>query len=423
MRSSRFATLAASAFVVLAFAEPVVAQSETVAYRGATVWSDGQFAPRDLLVRDGRFVDDGEPVRTVDLAGTFVVPAYANAHAHITNPDRETSDYYLRNGVFYVWNTGSVVMDSKLRGFFARPDTYDVKFAFGAITEPGGHPEKLYVDILTQYVYPGKPREWFDGNAFHYGRTDEEVDAALALLDAQGADFVKAILVFSEDYDLRRDDPEFYGMKGMGPSRVLHLVDAAKRIGKPVAFHVESVEDLLAAASAGGFMAAHLPGYGYKEPGEDLATITLSPMDAKLVAASGMLLVPTYSLAKVSYAADPAPAARSIALHFAAQASNLRQLDRAGARFAIGTDQQGEIFTEVEHLASLSAFDDRKLLWIVLETGSKLFPERRIGCFEPGCEADFLALSEDPSCDLTALRKIVLAVKGGIRLAFVASTD
>ena len=101
----------------------------------------------------------------------------------------------------------------------------------------------------------------------------------------------------------------------------------------------------------------------------------------------------------------------------------MRQLDRAGARFAIGTDQQGEIFTEVEHLASLSAFDDRKLLSIVLETGSKLFPERRIGCFEPGCEADFLVLAEDPSRDLTALRKIVRAVKGGIRLTFAASAD
>jgi hypothetical protein len=30
-------------------------------------------------------------------------------------------------------------------------------------------------------------------------------------------------------------------------------------------------------------------------------------------------------------------------------------------------------------------------------TGKRLFPKRRIGCFEAGCEADFLVLSADPS--------------------------
>lgn len=410
--------LVALSLMLASPAGPLSAQ--TFRYQGGGVWTGEGFEPRDLLIRDGVFVDVGIADRSVDLAGGFVVPAYANAHAHITNADQKSSDYFLDNGVFYVWNPGSVVMDPTSRSYFARKDTYDVKFAFGAITEPGGHPEKLYVDIIGPYVYPGKTRDWFLDNAFNYGRTDQEVNAALSLLAAQNADFIKVILVNSEEYEKRREDPSFYGLKGLNSQRAKHLVGEAARLNKPVAFHVESVEDLLIAADAGAFMAAHLPGYGYKRPGLDLSNVTLSEDDAVRVAKSGMILVPTYSVAKVSYLSDPAPNLRSVSLHYASQASNLRALDIAGANFAIGTDQEGGIFTEVEHLAALGVFNNRKLLSIVFGTGSLLFPERRIGCFEPGCEADFLVLRSNPMDDAANLRTISMRVKAGTSLRISA---
>jgi imidazolonepropionase-like amidohydrolase len=100
-------------------------------------------------------------------------------------------------------------------------------------------------------------------------------------------------------------------------------------------------------------------------------------------------------------------------MHRAVQAENLRLLDRAGGVLLIGTDQSGEIFTEVEHLAALGAFSSARLLAMVFETGGHLFPDRRIGCFDVGCEADFLVLSSDPLVSIDALRAIEMRIKAG----------
>ena len=48
-----------------------------------------------------------------------------------------------------------------------------------------------------------------------------------------------------------------------------------------------------------------------------------------------------------------------------------------------------------------------------LATGARLFPERRIGCFETGCEADFLVLNADPIVDVRALRAIDRRIMAG----------
>lgn len=49
----------------------------------------------------------------------------------------------------------------------------------------------------------------------------------------------------------------------------------------------------------------------------------------------------------------------------------------------------------------------------MLETGPVLFPDRRIGCLEAGCEADFLVLAADPTVDIAALRRIERRVMQG----------
>ena len=58
-----------------------------------------------------------------------------------------------------------------------------------------------------------------------------------------------------------------------------------------------------------------------------------------------------------------------------------------------------------------------------LGTGAKLFPERRIGCFDTGCEADFLVLGDDPTVDVRALRAIRRRVMAGKEIASVAATE
>jgi imidazolonepropionase-like amidohydrolase len=65
---------------------------------------------------------------------------------------------------------------------------------------------------------------------------------------------------------------------------------------------------------------------------------------------------------------------------------------------------------------AIGGFGTMEALRMVLDTGKHLFPKRRIGCFDVGCEADFLVLSDDPSTSISNLRKIVRRVKAGAEL-------
>lgn len=390
-------------------------------YENGRVWTGRGFESRPLAVAGGRFVDPRRARRAarVDLGGRWVVPAYANAHAHITDATDEASARYLRDGVFYVWNPNTVTMSAAAKAFFARPDTYDVKVAQGGITERGGHPERLYVDYLAAAVYGGRPREWFVGNAFHYGETPAEIDRSLDALKAQGAEFVKAYLLHSEDWATRRGDKKFYGQRGLDPRNLPYLVGAAKRRGLWVAAHVETAADLRVAAASGVAVAAHVP--GYNEPIEEAggATNRLTDADARAVARSGMALVPTYSVAAERFdrdakeKADPKLRDATIAL----QRDNLLKLKAADATLLVGTDGWGPIFGEPERWVALGAFTPAEAARATFATGARLFPERRIGCFARGCEADFLVLDGDPTADIKALRRIARRVKAGREVA------
>lgn len=405
-------------------AAPRVAAADPTAtiYRNAMVWSDGRFEAREFAIRDGRVI----PVETVgrgaaeiDLAGGFVVPPYANAHSHITHANLRTSWNYLKDGVYYVWNPNTVVLGEDSLAFYRRADTFDVAIAQGGLTEPGGHPERIYVDALRE-VYPGMTLRHHIGNSFHYGRNHAEIDQALDRLVSQRADFVKAYLLHSEEYLRRRDDPATYGYKGLNPGNASYLVAAAQRRGLRVAFHLETVTDLRTAAASGAAMAAHLPGHGTVTSVDELRVRTLSPADAQAVANSGMVVVPTYGTTPANYAElDRQGRGRGEALrnsHFAVQARNLRLLRAAGARILTGTDARFHIFDEIEHLVRIGGLTTGEALEAVFQTGRHLFPTRRIGCLDPGCEADFLVLSANPVSNIEALRAIRMRVKGGREL-------
>lgn len=400
-----------------------------IVYENARVWTGTGFAERDVAVRGDRFVPvstAGTTAERIDLAGRFMVPAYANAHAHLTHPTEERSRSYLDNGVFYVWNPNTVVLSDEAQEFYRRSDTFDVRISQGGITEPGGHPEKLYVDVLSKYVYRGRTREWFLGNAFHYGRDREEIDAALDRLGEQGADFVKAYLLHSEEYATRRNNPEHYGYRGLNPVNFPYLVTAARARDLPVVVHVETAHDLSIAALSGAAAAAHLPGYAAPRRPEEIAAKTLSREQAERIAATGILLTPTYAVAADQYReadADEEAFAMPAAEFFALQARNIRLLRQAGAVFLIGTDTEGPIFEEAEHLVRIGALDDSEAASIVFGTGRRIFPDRRIGCFDAGCEADFLVLGRDPTNDIRALRAIERRIKAGRELPLAGSSQ
>ena len=167
-------------------------------------------------------------------------------------------------------------------------------------------------------------------------------------------------------------------------------------------------------------MAMHLPGY-WLLPNDDPASLKLSEAQADLILDSGVGLVPTYGLTEVYRQYLPAESyAATVRQVRPIQVANLRLLRRNGTPFLIGNDgqtlDQASIFGEVEYLDELGVFPRPELLRILFTTGRKLFPSRRIGCFEPGCEADFLILRANPLTDIKALRTIETRVKAGAKL-------
>jgi imidazolonepropionase-like amidohydrolase len=399
------------------------AESSEAFYLNASVWNGAGFDRRNLAIKDGRFVDPAslsEGTARIDLAGRFVVPAYGNAHCHLTAGTEEVSNIFLDSGVFYAWNPNTRVLDDAALAFIDRPETFDVLTAQGGITEPGGHPDVLYREILHDRVYPTWKDEDFVGNMYHYGRTREEIVAALDTLISQHAGFVKTYLLHSEDYERRKTDPQFHGRAGIDPLNLPFLVQEAEKRGLFVAAHIETVADLRAAAISGVAVAEHLPAYAVLATDDASATIALTAEDAALLKRAGMLAVPTYALAVLQGQGLEADALASFAkqreVTLAIQAENLKLLHAAGVPIIAGTDTGPGIFDEVEHWVKIGGLSTGEALAATLATGRYLFPDRRLGCFDTGCEADFLVLGANPLADITALRQIDIKVKAGRRL-------
>jgi imidazolonepropionase-like amidohydrolase len=99
--------------------------------------------------------------------------------------------------------------------------------------------------------------------------------------------------------------------------------------------------------------------------------------------------------------------------------ANLRLLRSAGVRIVFGSDWYREnTVSEVMQLRTLGVFSDAELLTIwSVDTPRSIFPRRRMGCFEPGCEASLLALAGNPLVDFQNTQRIVLRMKQGVILS------
>ncbi|WP_300532730.1 amidohydrolase family protein [Maricaulis sp.] len=403
----------------LTFGHP--AQADDTLYHNAMIWNGDAFQAGSLAIRDGMFIapsDLSADAERIDLNGAHIVPPYGNAHHHITYASEASSWGFVDPGVFYVWNPNTVTPSDAAADatFYAQRGTYDVSASMGGITEPFGHPERLYVEQLSQYVYQGWELPDFLGNAFHYGRTEGEIDAALDLLLEQGAGFVKTYLLYSEDYGNRANQANFYGQTGLNPENFPYLVEAAHARGLPVAVHVQTRYDAVVAARAGADMLAHLPAYSLERTEQGLAAVAFTEEEAAILGASGIVVVPTYLVAKRNSQYLPEERrptqAQLDALH-AVQAENLRRLHAAGVPILTGTDGPQEVVTEIEHWVDIGGLSRGDALDELFATPAHLFPQRRIGVLEPGYEASFLALNGDPLADLSALGDIALRIKQG----------
>jgi imidazolonepropionase-like amidohydrolase len=377
------------------------------------LWFDGQsFKSQTVYAVDGRFTfrKPAKVNSTLDLKDRHVVPPFAEAHNHNLTSEDQASEMipkYLREGVFYAKMQSSLpLLTGEILHRFNRPDSVDAVFANGPLTATGGHPVALRERLLERGVYPpGFTKETLINQGYVLIDNESDLEKKWSMILGFRPDFIKAVLVFSEEFEKRKDDTAYFGQKGLNPQILPKLVTKAHAHGLRVSVHVNTAIDFHHAVMAGADEIAHLPGSNIP------AYITTE--DAKLAAEKNVVIVTTTCLAlKKKEQNDLYEKIR------AAQIANLRLLYQSGVKIAIGSDDIAQTSVgEAEYLKELNVFDNRTLLKIWTEnTVRSIFPKKKAGLLQEGYEASFLALEGDPIKDFANVKKIAFRFKQGILL-------
>jgi len=380
-------------------------------------WFDGrEFVPRTMYSVAGIFrtqppsgVDE-----TADLEGGWVVPPFADAHNHyISGPFRvdEILAQYIAEGVFYAKNPASIRRDTvKIADRINRPDSVDVVFANAGLTASGGHPVKLYEKFLNKVKTPG-PDGTFENLAYVILDDEADLKKKWPAILADHPDFIKAHLLYSEEYEKRRRDPAYEGMRGMDPRLLVSLVSKAHESGLRISCHIETATDFRNALAADVDEINHLPGHYPDVTHPEWFAITAA--DAALAARKGTVVVTTTYVAETEMGkpeqAEELRKARAI------QVANLKLLRDAGVKIAIGPDVFGVTsLAEALNLKRLGVFDNRTLLDMWCRVSAEtIFPKRKIGQLRDGYEASFLVLGANPLDSFDAVKDIRMRFKQG----------
>ncbi len=360
-------------------------------------WFDGKtFVARTVYSAD-RVLTFTRPAvvdETFHLAGGYVIPPFGEAHNHDLASGHEVEEQnnrYLWDGVYYVklqsaFATTAPTIREKLDG----PGTVDAVFAFAPVTGPGGHPIRLRETFFDRGYYEEEfeTKEEIFGVGYTLVADEADLNRKWPQLLAQGPDFIKFMLSSAEEYELRRDDPEFFGRKGLDPGLAPGLVDKAHAAGLRITAHIDTGPDSHYAVTAGVDEIAHMP--GRREPE------VIREVDARLAGERGVTVITTLML--TTNIADDYPAwyERVMDQH----KSNLERLKAAGVTLAVGSDLTFRDTSKKEALLlhKLGVFTNLELLKMWSENSPKtIFPGRKIGTLEEGNEASFLVLKRQSS--------------------------
>jgi imidazolonepropionase-like amidohydrolase len=401
--------------LLLAFSVHVLSAAESVAFLNGR-WFDGTtFASKTAWSVDGilTFVKPAHIDSAIDLAGGFVVPPLGEAHNHNVEPTNPLKigplvTLYLSHGIFYVKNPDCLPGTSeKLAGQIDTPTTIDVMFSNGGFTGPGGHPAELEKRNIERGIWTKADG---DGAFYYVVDSQAELDRKWPQHLATKPDFIKTYLLYSEEYQARKNDPAFFGWTGLDPSLLKEVVAKSHKAGLRVSTHIETAADFHNAMTAGVDEINHMPGFRMHDDvrPHPVSAFEVAEADAREAARRGTYVVTTLAGTRSRDAEQDALNVR-----------NLKVLHAAGVRLALGSDSYPvDSVPEALYIASLHALDNLTLLKVWTgATAQTIFPKRMIGLLKEGYEANFIVLEGDPLQDFSNVTRIRVLVKRGGELS------
>jgi len=383
-------------------------------------WFDGRQIQRgNLYVEDGIFVakKPAKVNRKMDMRGQVLINPLAEAHNHNLQTAwgwGRYADQYIDEGVFYAaMLCGDPAGVAEVQPLAATPAAPDVSFVTACITSPDGYP---LAAVLPEPSAEAAAAQ----NQIVLVDSPEQAAAQWPAIKARGGSWLRIVLAHSEKPELRQQ-PAMFGRLGLRPDTARELTRLAHAEGRRVVAHVETAADFDAALRAGVDAIAHLPGYANTL---DQAPEVFAISDAAAAQAARQrtaVITTTAATALFKLEAAPLAALREV------QRANLARLQAAGVQLLVGSDVFiGTGRAELQALDALGMDRATLLRLATQDTPRALFPKRRLGCFEPGCEASFLVLGGDPLADLGQVDTPMLRVKQGrllTRLADVAASS
>lgn len=359
----------------------------------------------------------------VDLKQQYIIPPFGEAHNHSPETDQDLDVFierYLADGIYYIKNPNSIPFaTNKIKSKINHPRSVDVIYANGGLTANGGHPTVLYNYMLgTTYkkALPGWTTKSFEGEAYYLINSKEELEKKWPFILSQKPGFIKFYLIFSEEYDQRKDDTLFNGKKGIDPKLAKLITKKAHAAGLKVSAHAETPSDLKVALAAGVDEINHLPGYQVRwRDGYTEKYYKLTPKLARSMKRKGVHVDPTYSLLQTEI---KPMSNQQREVQMKVQRENLLLLKKYHVPVTVGCDSYNlTAQTEIEYLRKLTIYNNLELLKMWCEvTPAAIFPNRKIAKLQEGYEASFLILSKNPLENFEHAYNIFLRVKQGVIL-------
>jgi len=381
----------------IAVAGSALAQTAPVTLHADTVF-DGRgklLKNVRVIVQDGRIksIANGDGPSTYDLRGLTVMPGWIDTHVHIMN-------HFGRDG--RASTPGETPVEAML--YAAENAWVTLQAGFTTVQSIGAAGDKDLRDAIARGRLPG-PRVLTAMGWITQG-TPEQIRAEVRKYKADGADLIK---IFAS-----RSSREGGG-RTLDDAQLQAGCDETKRIGMRSVIHAHSTDSVEAAIRAGCDAITH---------GTGSTDATL-----KMMVDRGVFFEPQF-LVTHNYLENK-PRFLGIGNYteegFAFMEKNIpiktamirKAVQVPGLKLVFGTDavagahgRNAEEFVYRVRDAKQPPMD--AIVSATSRAAESLRLQDRIGAIAPGLEADIIAVEGDPLTDITAVRRVVFVMKGGV---------